>query len=195
MKKGAYKNQKLKPAVFLDRDGTINEDVGYFCSHDQFQLIPRALDALRLLQDKYVLFIVTNQSGVARHVFTESELIRFNQEIEGVLKAEGIHIQKTYYCPHLPEDGCLCHKPSDFFLREAEQEFHIDLKGSVVAGDHPHDIEMAHRAGASAVYLLTGHGTKHRSELDSIRPPDLIAQNIYEAAVWIMNMCHDKQEV
>lgn len=174
----------MKKAIFLDRDGTINEDVGYFCSIEQFQFIPKALDALKLLQKNFYLFIVTNQSGVARKVFSEKDLISFNRQIENLLLEKGISIKKTYYCPHIPEDGCHCHKPSPYFLREAAKEYDIDLEQSFVIGDHPHDIEMAQVAGVHSVYVLTGHGNKHRNELSMM--PSQIVNNIFEAALWII---------
>jgi histidinol-phosphate phosphatase family protein len=176
-------------AVFLDRDGTINEDIGYLHSLDRLEIFPRAYDALRALQKRYSLFIVTNQPGVGKKAFSESRLIELNRQIENILLGEGIRIRKTYYCPHLKEDKCVCRKPSDHFLREAEREFRVDLKRSVVMGDHPHDMEMAKRAGAMSAYLLTGHGEKHRNELTSKVRPDLIARDIYEATMWIMDRC------
>jgi D-glycero-D-manno-heptose 1,7-bisphosphate phosphatase len=173
----------MNKAIFLDRDGTINEDVGYFCSMEQFRLIPKALDALKLLNNHFKLFIVTNQSGVARKIFSESNLVLFNKQVEDLLRDNGIVIQQTYYCPHLPRDHCRCHKPSPYFLNKARQEYDIDLTQSFVIGDHPHDIKMATTAGTRSIYVLTGHGEKHRHEL--VQRPDLIAKNIYEAAQWI----------
>jgi histidinol phosphatase-like enzyme len=123
---------------------------------------------------------------VSRNFFSERDLIAFNQQIEALLEKQGITIRKTYYCPHLKEDGCLCHKPSPFFLYQAQKEFDIDLKRSFVIGDHPHDVEMAHHVGARSVYVLTGHGKKHRDELNELNaPPDFIASNLYEASLWI----------
>ncbi len=176
---------QMNKAIFLDRDGTINEDVGYFCSMDQFRFIPNAIDALKLLQRHFDLFIVTNQSGVARKIFLEKDLIAFNQQIEKLLLEQDIHIKKTYYCPHLPKDHCHCHKPSPYFLNEASQQYNIDLKKSFVIGDHPHDIEMAITVGAKSVYVLTGHGKKHRDELNV--QPDYLAKNIFQAAIWIQS--------
>ncbi|MBD3245821.1 MAG: HAD-IIIA family hydrolase [Candidatus Omnitrophica bacterium] len=175
-----------KRAVFLDRDGTINDDVGYFCSLDRFRFIPGAVEALRSLQKEFTLFIVTNQSGVARKIFSEDELITFNRQVEDLLRACGIEITRTYYCPHLRQDRCQCCKPSPFFLREAAKQYDIDLRRSFMIGDHPHDIETAAAAGAGSVYLLTGHGPKHRSQLRV--PPDLVAANISEAAEWIISL-------
>lgn len=175
----------MKKAVFLDRDGTINEDVGYFCSIDQFHLIPKATDALKILQKDFDLFIVTNQSGVARKIFSEADLILFNRQVEDLLAENGITIKKTYYCPHLPADRCYCHKPSSYFLKEAAKEYNIDLKQSFVIGDHPHDVEMAIDVGAKSVYVITGHGEKHRSELK--RQPNYIAENVFAATEWIQS--------
>ncbi len=170
-------------AVFLDRDGTINEDAGYICSMEQFQILPGAIEALKMLQADHALFIVTNQSGVGRNFFSEQQLISFNQEVERLLLGHGVHIQKTYYCPHLKEDGCGCHKPSPFFLHRAAKDYDIDLSRSAVIGDHPHDIELAHNVGARSVYVLTGHGSKHRDELAV--EPDFIAGDLHEGALWI----------
>lgn len=174
----------MKKAIFLDRDGTINEDVGYFCDPDKLKFIPNVFEALHLLQKEYELFIVTNQSGVARNFFSEDDLITFNQYIEDCLRHEGIQITFTYFCPHLREDNCICHKPSDFFLREASEKYDIDLKQSYVIGDHPHDIELAKNVGAGSVYVLTGHGEKHKGEM--LVTPDYIAENIFDAAKWIV---------
>jgi len=176
----------MRRAAFLDRDGTINEDVGYICSMDQFRLIPKAIDALRLLQKDFDLFIVTNQSGVGRKIFSEQDLIVFNEQVETFLYKRGVNIKKTYYCPHLKEDGCRCHKPSPFFLNEVANEYEIDLKRSVVVGDHPHDAAMGAAVGASSVYVLTGHGEKHRNELKM--QPDLVAKDLYQSVNWILSL-------
>jgi D-glycero-D-manno-heptose 1,7-bisphosphate phosphatase len=175
----------MKRAIFLDRDGTINEDVGYFCSMEEFRMIPKAINAMQLLQKSFVLFIVTNQSGVARKIFTKKALVSFNKEIENFLLEKGIRIKKTYYCPHLAEDYCQCHKPSPYFLRKAAKEYSIDLKKSFVIGDHPHDVEMAVTAGAKSVYVMTGHGEKHWAGLKC--RPDYLAADIFQAAVWIQS--------
>lgn len=177
----------MKKAVFLDRDGTINEDAGYICSREQVHFIPGSLDALKLLQQKYTLFIVTNQSGVARGHFSEEDLKKFNAEVEAMLRGEGINIEKTYYCPHMgDEPHCFCHKPKTLFLEQAYKEFKIDLKNSIVIGDHPHDVTFGQEVGATSIYVLTGHGEKHRDELAHINPPDYIASNLFEATQWIM---------
>lgn len=178
-------------AVFLDRDGTINEDAGHICSEDKLTFIPGVFDALKLLQEKFLLFIVTNQSGIGKKIFSEEQFLRFNQHYNKILKSKGIKIKNTYYCPHTKEENCTCRKPSPYFLYEAEKKYGIDLKNSFVIGDHPHDIEMAKKVNSGSVYLLTGHGKKHKEETSSIKP-DFIAENIVEASNWIINKHHSK---
>ena len=174
----------MNKAIFLDRDGTINEDVGDFCSQEKLIFIPGAIEALRILQERFLLFIITNQSGIGKKFFSEEEFTQFNKYFDALLKSEGVGIKHIYYCPHTKEENCLCRKPSAYFLKKAEKDYGIDLRNSFVLGDHPHDIEMAHKVRAGSIYLLTGHGRKHRQEL-SIKP-DFIANDIYEAAIWIV---------
>ena len=174
----------MRKAIFLDRDGTINEDVGDLFSKDNLFFIPRAIEALRLLQEKFVLFIVTNQSGIGKGAFSEKEFLQFNEYFKGVLEDHNIDIRHIYYCPHRKEEKCICYKPKTFFLKQAEKEYFIDLSSSYVIGDHPHDIEMGREAGAKTVYLLSGHGNRHRREM--VYEPDHISSNLYEAAAWIL---------
>lgn len=182
----------MNRAVFLDRDGTINEDVGDFCSIEKLVFIPGAIQGLKILQEAFLLFIITNQSGIGKNIFTEEEFIRFNRYFDLFLKKEGIFIKEIYYCPHTKEQRCLCRKPSPYFIRQAEKDYGINLKSSYVIGDHPHDIEMAQTVGAGSIYVLTGHGEKHKVELSV--EPDLVSNNLYEAANWIMETlrCNEK---
>lgn len=171
-------------AIFLDRDGTINEDVGDLYQAGKLKFIPRAIEALKILQEYFSLFIVTNQSGINRKVFNQNDFLRFNRYFLSLLHAEGITINKVYYCPHTEEEKCLCHKPSPYFLQAASRDYGVDLKNSFILGDHPHDINMAHKAGCHSVYLLTGHGQKHRKELSA--KPDFIAPDIYTGSFWVI---------
>jgi len=182
----------MNKAVFLDRDGTINEDVGDFCSPEKLIFISGAIKALKILQERFLLFIVTNQSGIGKKVFSEEEFLQFNKYFETLLKDEDITIKHIYCCPHTKEKNCICRKPSPYFLRQAEKDYDIDLVNSYVIGDHPHDIEMAARVGAGSVYLLTGHGKKHKQELS--KDTDFIANDIYEAAIWIKGNVNSKKE-
>jgi D-glycero-D-manno-heptose 1,7-bisphosphate phosphatase len=171
-------------AIFLDRDGTINEDVGDLFSGDRLSILPNAFEALRMLQRHFLLFIVTNQSGIGKGSFSEAQYYAFSRYFEKCLENESIVIQRTYCCPHRKEERCLCRKPDPYFLFQAESEYGVDLKKSYVVGDHPQDIEMAHRAGTGSVYVLSGHGNKHRHEI--LQGPDIVVEDIYMAARWIV---------
>ena len=175
----------MQKAIFLDRDGTINEDVGDLYSPDRLVFIPHALEALRILQKRFLLFIVTNQSGISKNVFSEKEFLQFNDYFIDLLKSYGITIEQVFYCPHRKEENCICRKPNPYFIRKAKKDYHLDMLNSYVIGDHPHDAEMACKVGAGSVYLLTGHGKKHLQELNI--KPDFIANDILEATLWIMN--------
>jgi histidinol-phosphate phosphatase family protein len=172
-------------AVFLDRDGTISEDIGDCYRPSHLRFIPRALEALQLLQRRFRLFIVTNQPGIGAGRFREAAFEEFNRYFLEVLGLKGVVIEKVYCCPHTKESGCGCRKPSPFFLAQAAAQFEIDLPGSYVVGDHPSDMELARRAGTKAVYVLTGHGAKHRPDLpDDFTSP--IAANLYAAVRYIL---------
>lgn len=154
----------MKPAVFLDRDGTLIEDAGFLRDSNQVDFYPQTREALRRLDD-FLLFIVTNQSGIAQGHISLEDARRVNNYIVERLAESGIRIREVYCCPHQRSDNCGCMKPNPHFLRIAERDHGVDLEGSFVVGDHPSDIEFAHSVGAKGIYVLTGHGTKHRNEL------------------------------
>lgn len=168
-------------AVFLDRDGVIVEDKGYTHQIENFKLLPKVIEGLKMLSG-YRLFIVTNQSGIARGFYTLSDFEKFNSHLFGKLKRHGIKIEKTYYCPHKPEDGCECRKPKARLLKEAEEEFGIDLKSSFVVGDKKSDIEMGKNSGCRTVLVLSGNGIQAKDEAK----PDYLARDLVEAAKWIL---------
>jgi len=175
----------LNKAIFLDRDGTINEDIGDLYLAEKLVFTFQAIEALQLLQEKFLLFIITNQSGVGKGVFSREEYSRFNDYFMHKLKESGITIEEVFSCLHRKEEKCICHKPSPYFIAQAKKTYDLDIVNSYCIGDHPHDIEMAKRVGAHSVFLLTGHGIKHKEEL--LCQPDHIANNLYEAALWIRN--------
>lgn len=154
-----------RPAVFLDRDGTIIEEKGFIGSPAEVSFLPGVFSALRKLQNNFLLFIVTNQPGVGLGRLRLEEVKEVNQFILSTLAHEGIRIQKVFTCPHRREDNCQCIKPKPYFLLQAAEEFNLDLVASYVIGDHPSDMELARASGARGVYLLTGHGPEHLSEL------------------------------
>lgn len=175
----------MHKAIFLDRDGTINEDVGDLYSPDKLIFIPNAIEALKILQQEFLLFIVTNQSGIGKNAFSENEFLQFNEYFLRVMDGYGVNIRKVFYCPHRKEESCICRKPNPYFIEKAKKNYRLDVHNSYVIGDHPHDVEMAYNVRSGSVYLLTGHGKKHLQEL-TIKP-DFIAKDIFEAAQWIMS--------
>lgn len=176
-------------AIFLDRDGTIIEDRGHLHDPAEVVFLPGAVDALRLLQHEFLLFIVTNQSGIAKNVITRQDADRVNAHVVTRLREAGVQITDVYLCPHTRQDGCSCIKPRPHFLLEAAKQYGIDLNASFTVGDHPHDVELARAVGARGVYVLTGHGRNHLAELP---PGELVASDIGEAAQYILT-CHERR--
>jgi len=174
-----------RPAVFLDRDGTLIEDRGHLSCPSQVQFFPTTVDALRRLSEDFLLFIVTNQSGVAEGLIRAEAVEEVNKYIVTRLQADGIRIVQVYVCPHRRSDGCQCIKPQPYFLHQAAQQYGVDLQRSFVIGDHPHDVELARRVGAQGVYVCSGHGWKHFQELTG---PQIVVPDIRAAAEWILSL-------
>lgn len=156
-----------RQAVFLDRDGTLIEDRGYLASPSEVVFFQNTIPALRLLQKKFRLFIITNQAGIGEGFIKDIQVERVNTFILDFLSSEGIRIEKVYCCPHKLDDNCNCRKPSPYFIRKAEKEYRIDISGSFAVGDHPCDVQLAMNVGATGVFLLSGHGKKHRDDVPS----------------------------
>jgi len=173
-----------RPAVFLDRDGTIIEDRGDLADPSQVEFFEDTVPALRRLEGCFDLFIVTNQSGVAKGTISAEDVERVNAHVLARLAEAGIGIAAAYVCPHERRDGCGCMKPSPHFLLRAETEHGIDLRRSFVVGDHPHDVEFARAAGATGIYLLSGHGLRH---LEGIPEGTPVAAGIREAVELILD--------
>jgi len=171
----------MTKAILIDRDGVLVEDIGYHHKLEDFKLVPNAVEGLKLLKD-YKLIIVTNQSGIGRGYFTIKDFENFNNHLIQELKKHNIKIEKTYFCPHKPEDNCDCRKPKTKFLKKAEKEFRIDLKKSFVIGDKKEDIEMGKNVGCKTVLVLTGYGINVKNEINS----DFVARDLLNAAKWIL---------
>lgn len=160
-------------AVFLDRDGTINVEVGYLSDPDELELIPGAAEAVARLNDAgYIVVVITNQSGVARGYFTEEDVAAVNRRMVDVLRPEGARIDGIYYCPHHPEFGsdeyrkdCECRKPNTGMVQRAVEDLDIDVSRSYVVGDHVGDVLLGINAGARSIHVLSGHGTGEREKL------------------------------
>jgi len=176
------------PAVFLDRDGTLIEDNGSLRLPKQVVFYTSTVPTLRQLQEHFRLFIVTNQSGVAKGDLTLEEANQVNTHVVAWLHERGVRINAVYCCPHRRQDNCACIKPNPHFLLYAAHWHGLDLRRSFVIGDHPHDVELARNAGATGVYVLTGHGVRHRAELSS---EAMVAPDLAAAADWILGRIAD----
>jgi len=190
---------KKNTAIFLDRDGTINDEVGYLDSADKLRIIPAAFEAVRLINASSMkAVVITNQAGVAKGLFTEEFVREINGQIQSAFLAQGALINRFYFCPHHPTEGiapyrliCDCRKPEPGLLLQAAVDLNIDLARSYVIGDRLRDIETAHRAGAKGVLVMTGYGQDLMQEAgpdraNELNQPDYIAQDILEAVHWIL---------
>ena len=169
----------MKPAIFLDRDGTIIKDKGNISDTRQVEFYHYTFECLRQLQRNYLLFIITNQPGIAKGVVLHEQVEKVNLFVQDFLKVEGVEIKAIYCCPHQKGDNCECRKPKTYFLEKAQKEYSLDLKNSYVIGDHPSDIELAIYSEANGIYLLTGHGRKHYKELsEHLKDKVIIMRNL-----------------
>jgi D-glycero-D-manno-heptose 1,7-bisphosphate phosphatase len=179
----------IRPAVFLDRDGTIAEEVGYLNHPSRFRMFPFAAAAVRRLHEAGLpVVIVTNQSGVRRGYFPESLVHTVNELMTQQLAAAGARIEAIYYCPHTSADGCNCRKPKTGMLVHAALEHSLDLHRSFVVGDRYRDVELANNAQARSILVRTGYGEGelawHSAKWNV--QPDFVAQDLGDAADWIL---------
>lgn len=177
-------DQAKKRAVFLDRDGTISEEMGYANHLSRFTVFPYAAAAIRRLNEAGVpVIVVTNQSGAARGFFPESLIQEIHAKMEAELAAGGAHVDGIYYCPHIRDDNCNCRKPLPGMLERAAAEHGLDVKGSMLVSDRYDDIAMAQAAGCTGILVLSGYG---RGEYEWNRPkwprdPDAVVEDLKEA--------------
>ena len=166
--------QIAKPAAFLDRDGTLVEEVNYLSRVEDLRIFPYTAEALRhLKQLGFLTIVVTNQSGIGRGISTEAAM----NGIHKAMKADlGDLIDGFYFCPHLPDSGCSCRKPGTGMIEEAEQSFAIDRARSWMIGDKLLDIETGFKAGMNSALVKTGYGTKTIDKI--VRQPDVIADDL-----------------
>ena len=186
----------MNRAVFLDRDGTVNEEVGYLRSLDQLKLIPGAAAAIgRLNRAGYKVVIVTNQSGVARGYFPESQVDEAHDLLAGMLKHAGAFFDGIYYCPHHPTAGnskhtmlCDCRKPSTGLIDRATKDLHVDLARSFMVGDKWSDVELGQRSGIRSILVRSGfaHDDPGNKRPSHVNDPDFTAQDLAEAVDWII---------
>lgn len=180
----------MHKAVFLDRDGVINKEVGYLNNPAKFEFLPRAIQALKKIFDsEYKIVVVTNQSGVSRGYFTKEILRRIHDKMTDMLTVEGVSIDGIYFCPHHPDDGCSCRKPETGLIIKASKELDIDLNGSFFIGDTTGDILTGKNAGLKTILVETGHGGKDGRV--NIKP-DYTASDLLAAAEIILGEKDDQ---
>lgn len=190
------KSIMIKKAVFIDRDGTINVDKGYINHEDLFELIPSVAQAIRQLnKNNFLVFIVSNQSGLARGFFSQEVLDKVHQRMNRLLSQKNAHYDALYYCPHHPDGmieefrkDCDCRKPKTGLFKKALKDFEFDIKSSFMVGDKPSDIEFGKRCGLKTIMVLTGYGKGefiYRRHNWKVKP-DYIADDLLSAVELIL---------
>ncbi|MEP6637242.1 MAG: HAD family hydrolase [Acidobacteriota bacterium] len=182
-------------AVFIDRDGTISEEVGYINHPSRFRVFPYSAPAIKLLNDAgWLAVVITNQAGVARGYFSEAMIQTVHQALRQDLEAQGAKLDAIYYCAHHPSVGdppyrldCDCRKPKPGLVWQAAREMNIDLEASWMVGDRYSDIEMARNAGVRSAFVLSGYGRGEweHQQGDWNQQPDLITEDLLEAVTII----------
>jgi D-glycero-D-manno-heptose 1,7-bisphosphate phosphatase len=184
----------VRPAVFFDRDGTLNEDVGYLDRLERLQVYPYAAEALRVLaRAGYALVVITNQAGVAQGIIDEPTVERIHAHMTGRFAAGGVRLDGLYYCPHLPAAqveryrlDCDCRKPKPGMVRRAARDLQLDLGRSYVVGDRWLDIGVACAVGATGLLVRSGYGATeevHRPEGVHVAA---VVDHAMAAASWIL---------
>jgi D-glycero-D-manno-heptose 1,7-bisphosphate phosphatase len=184
-------------AVFLDRDGTIIEEVGYLDRAERVELYPWSIDAIRAFNRAgLAVVMVTNQSGIARGFFTEAVVDEVHRHMAEILAEGGAHIDAYYYCPHHPDGkvagyarACDCRKPGRGLVDRAVREFGVDPASSFVVGDRWLDVGLARRVGAEAVPVRTGYGMSEEHHPPDGLTADAVVDNLIAAATWILGRC------
>ena len=177
--------------VVLDRDGTIIEESVYLSDPEQVKLLPGVGRALReLKQMGFGLVVITNQSGVGRGFFDEEQLRRIHERLHQQLEPEGVRLDGLYFCPHRPDDDCLCRKPKLGLIERAAKELGFSSENSIVIGDKACDIDMGRMAGALTILVRTGYGT--RVEAEQSVATDYVADDL-QAAVQIIRQLATRQ--
>lgn len=185
-----------RPAVFIDRDGTISEEVGYVNHSSRFKLYPYSFEAIKLLNDEdWLAIVITNQAGVARGYFSEDVVKQIHEQMMRTMTDASARLDAIYYCAHHPTVGeppyrldCICRKPKPGLIERAASDFEIDLASSWMVGDRHSDIELAHNAGIKSAFVLSGYGLGEweyqRAEWKY--QPDLVSENLLESVKQIL---------
>jgi len=182
-------------AVFFDRDGTINKDVGYPNSYTMIDIFPYSFEAVKKInQANFLAVVVTNQSGIGRGYIEEKNLCGLHQKMARAFGRHGAHFDGIYYCPHYEDSEnpeyrgeCSCRKPKPGMAHQAAQDLNIDLSQSYMIGDKEEDILFGKSIQASSILVLTGFGTKALPQLrEKGIEPDYVADTLLDAVDWIL---------
>jgi len=183
-----------RPAVFIDRDGTISEEVGYVNHPSRFRLFPYSSEAIRILNNnEWLAILVTNQAGVARGYFSEDVIVKVHEQLK--LDLKDARLDAIYYCAHHPTVGeapyrvdCDCRKPKPGLIDRAAQDFEIDRGASWMVGDRYGDVELARNAGLRSAFVLSGYGLGEWEYQRSSwkHEPDVVCENLLEAVKMIV---------
>ena len=181
----------LKKVVFLDRDGTINRDSpDYIKSREEFEFLPGSLEAIEeLTAEGFTIFVITNQSALPRKLISPEELKRLHAMMCQIVESNQGKIKDIFYCPHMPADNCDCRKPAPGLILRAQSKYAIDLVDAVMVGDSHRDIACGRNAGCgNTVLVKTGiHKNTARRLAEKGIVPGYVAEDLYQAAQWIIN--------
>jgi len=180
----------VNKAVFLDRDGTVSEEIGYISAKDmdKYALVAGSAEGMRKLKAAgFKLLLTTNQSGVGRGYYPVEQVHAVHARLEHLLSKEKVSLDGIYFCPHHPDGDCACRKPRPGMPLQAAAEWDLDLKSCWVVGDKPADVEMAAAAGCRGILVLTGFGRESLAELRAAgHEPEFVAADLKEAAEIIL---------
>ena len=175
---------RVSLAIFLDRDGTINEDVGYLHEPEKLKFLPNVFEGVRKMRDMgYKIVVITNQSGIGLGYFTNEDFYSVNTKMLKGFSAAGITLSKIYFCPHSKDEGCECRKPGTALIERARSDLNLDITRSYIIGDSTLDIEAGKRAGAKTILVRTGFGG---SDGNFNAAPDYTADDLLDAANYIL---------
>jgi D-glycero-D-manno-heptose 1,7-bisphosphate phosphatase len=181
---------RRKAAVFMDRDGTVAEEIGYVRDPSKFTVFPWTGSAVRRINESgMAAVLVTNQSAIGRGLIDHTLVETVHERLVSHLGGAGAHLDGLFYCPHHPNDGCDCRKPNPGLLRQAGMELNLDLSRSFMIGDSYTDIRAGHAVGARTVLVLTGHGNAQReTHAESEVQPDCVVPTLEDAVEWVLEM-------
>jgi len=167
-----------RKAIFVDRDGTLIEEVNFLSRVEDLKLFPFTDEAVRTLKNKgYLVIVITNQSGIGRGMYTEGDMHSIHDEIQRRLTKP---VDGFYFCPHRPNESCNCRKPGLGMIESACSDFNIDLAESWMIGDKDLDVQTGHNAGIRSALVLTGYGEDHSRTIE--KRPNIVVENLLEAA-------------